>query len=455
MGAMGIRRRAPFWRAHPVGRYVVDREGRPVLIWGEGAWTLNSQLAPLASHSATPNTPAASTLAVGQRVYLADRQARGLNCFGLQLISRYQGSSPNDSDGVAPFTTANDFATFNQAYFDKAARAVQLAGEYGMVVFIFPAWEGYSDGLQGWHDALVSNGTIKCKDYGVAVAKTFYRFDNIVWGFGGDRNTSFATAEVQALADGVLSVDTRHMNTAHWNFASSDSQTGPWNTTRPIKTTYAWNSGQGGPVYTQVRTEYDQNTGPVFTIESLYDGNTSFGWTRQLGRTQSIMTMLMGGCGSWYGHEGVWHLGAPNTNLPSQSQNQPYNLEAASMTDQVAIRGAFVNRRWYDLVPDAEGTAFVTAGRGTYSNNDYVGVAKTADSTLAFLYWARSSGSFTVARSGMSGTFTFKRIDPTTGTETAVSGSPFTNTGTVTFTPSTDWGNNAGGNPDWLLVLEV
>lgn len=455
----GIRRQAPFWKATPNGRYVVDRAGKPVLVWGEGAWTMNSQVAPSAGTSSTPNAAYASTIEAGARVYYADRAARGLNCHGLQLIARYQGSAPNDSDGVAPFTTANDFATFNQAYFDKAARIVQVAGEYGFVVFIFAWWEGYDSG-QGWHDAIVSNGTTKCFNYGVAVAKTFFKFDNIVWGFGGDRpaNAGVALTETQSLCDGILSVDKRHLLTAHWNFARSDSQSGSWNTIRPIRGAYDWspNGSGNGPVYKQIRDMYDNDGGavPSVTLEALYDGNTSFGWTRFIGRNQSIMSVLMGSCGAWYGHEGIWHLGAPNTNLPGQSQNQPYYLNAPSMQDQQAIRGALINRKWYDLVPDAQGSSVVTSGRGTYGTNSYKGVAKTADNKLCYV-WVPDGTAFTFARSSMSGTFTAKWVDPTTGTETACSGSPFTNSGSTTFTASSEKGNNAGGDSDWLWVAEA
>src|SRR5678816_512631 len=106
-------------RADPTKRFLVDSAGKPFLVFGEGAWTLNSQLR-----------------VVDQNTYMDTRSSQGLNAFGLQLISRYQDNSPNDADGVPPFTTPGDFATFNPLYFQKAADLVSRAAARGMVVFI-------------------------------------------------------------------------------------------------------------------------------------------------------------------------------------------------------------------------------------------------------------------------------------------------------------------------------
>ena len=50
----------------------------------------------------------------------------------------------------------------------------------------------------------------------------------------------------------------------------------------------------------------------------------------------------------------------------------------------------------------------------------------------------------------MGGAVTAQWYDPTNGKYTAISGSPFANTGTQKFaTP----GTNSGGDTDWVLVL--
>jgi hypothetical protein len=57
----------------------------------------------------------------------------------------------------------------------------------------------------------------------------------------------------------------------------------------------------------------------------------------------------------------------------------------------------------------------------------------------------------TVNLAKLSGAVTARWYDPSSGNYVSITGSPFANTGTRTFTPS---GNNADGDGGWVLVLE-
>ena len=245
-----------------------------------------------------------------------------------------------DADGVAPFTTPGDFSTFNPPYFTKAADVVKRAAQRGMVVFIAPCWAGYDAG-QGFYDMMVANGPTKSRNYGTAVANVFKDFDNVVWVMGGDKPGSFSTAEIDAMVAGVRSVDTRHLVTAHWNFQPTDAHPGAW---QDIASCYDWN---GGVSYTQVEQEYSENDAPVILLEALYELNTQYGATTDILRLQSIMALLSGAKGSFFGHEGVWHLGA-SKNLPSQSQGSPLrpqqHRDAPSAEHPLRVRDARLAR---------------------------------------------------------------------------------------------------------------
>jgi len=54
--------------------------------------------------------------------------------------------------------------------------------------------------------------------------------------------------------------------------------------------------------------------------------------------------------------------------------------------------------------------------------------------------------------SQLSGPATASWYDPVVGTFTSITGSPFANTGSSDFTTP---GANAGGDEDWVLILEV
>ena len=113
------------------------------------------------------------------------------------------------------------------------------------------------------------------------------------------------------------------------------------------------------------------------------------------------------------------------------------------------LNDLFASRKWYDLVPDQTHTV-VTDGFGTYGADDYVTAARTTDGTLAMAY-VPSSRTITVDMSTLGGPATARWYDPTSGTFTSIDGSPFPNTGSVQFTTP---GKNAGGDADWVLVLE-
>jgi hypothetical protein len=68
---------------------------------------------------------------------------------------------------------------------------------------------------------------------------------------------------------------------------------------------------------------------------------------------------------------------------------------------------------------------------------------------MAYIPTART---ITVDMSKLSGSATARWYDPSAGTFTAVSGSPFANSGSRNFSTP---GNNFGGDQDWVLALEV
>ena len=101
--------------------------------------------------------------------------------------------------------------------------------------------------------------------------------------------------------------------------------------------------------------------------------------------------------------------------------------------------------------PYDQSHAVITDGLGTYGTNDYVTAARTPDGTLAIAY-IPSSRAVTVDLSTFSGSVTARWYDPTAGTFTSASESPFPNAGSQQFTTP---GTNAGGDDDWVLVLEA
>jgi len=438
----------PLLQVHGGGRYLVDARASsaPHRIKGVANWLIHLQVAP-ASGSSFPNS-AGSTLAAGQDAWFTAMAALGCNSVVIQLISKYQSTAPNDSDGNSPFTGAM-FSTPRQAYFDSVKLLVQKAALAGFTVGIAPCWAGYDSGQGFYTDIEAATGAVM-EDYGEYVAQQFEPYDNVWYILGGDRPSPSATLDsrFESVATGIRAFDSRHFLTVHWNFAAGDNPTVTGAT--DVTSCYKWSDGT---VPAQVRAEYAENDAPVMMLEALYELNTGFGATAFVLREQTIGSLLNGAlAGTWFGHEGTWHAGGGNPgsqpNLPSQSTGKAYDLNSTGINQQKAIHDVFDAREWWKLAPDT-GSALVTAGRGTIDTVNYAVAALASDSSFAIVY-CPTGGSLTIALSQFSGPVRARWYDPTNGaTEEA---GAFSNSGSQAFSHAT---NNAGGDDDWLLVFDL
>src|SRR5262249_30032683 len=110
------------------GRYLVDQDGVPFLMIGDSPQALTVNLSEAEADA-----------------FFADRQAAGFNLVWANLLcATYTGGRPDGStyDGIVPFTTPNDLATPNDAFFTRVDHMLTLAAEYGLVVLLDPAETG-------------------------------------------------------------------------------------------------------------------------------------------------------------------------------------------------------------------------------------------------------------------------------------------------------------------------
>src|SRR5262249_3112203 len=132
-------------------------------------------------------------------------------------------------------------------------------------------------------------------------------------------------------------------------------------------------------------------------------------------------------------------------------------IDTAAATQVGYWKALFTSVPWYNLVPD-QSHQLVTAGYGTATGNgngniqtdNYVTAASTPDGALAMAYLPAAT-TIPVNMTKLAHAVTAKWFDPTSGSYTTVSGSPFPNTGTQSFSSP---GKNHAGDPDWVLVLQ-
>ncbi len=404
-------------------RFLVDARGQPFLVHGDTAWALIVEM----------TDPEADQ-------YLDDRQAKGFNTILVGLLSRPNPDSttvglastpPNNVYGVSPFLTAADFSTPNEAYFAHAAKVIQKAADRNMLVLLAPAYMGYMGGSEGWYQQMSANGTTKLRAYGQYLANRFSDFSNIVWVNGGDYSPP-ETALLAAVANGIRDVDTRWLQTFHGGRGTAalqflGSSTG-WLTLNSIYT----------DEYTVVErafAEYARSQMPFFLIEASYEGA---GATAKTARTQAYQAVLSGGAGQMMGNLPIWIFGSGW----QQALNSP-----ASRT-MPHLRSLLEATAWWTLQPDTSGV-FLTGAVGSGLSRAVSGYAADGSFSLTYTPDLRDL------------TFNFSRLagpkirvrwyDPTNGTYTLISDSPFTTASSQTFRPP---GANSAGDSDWVLVLE-
>ncbi len=175
-----------------------------------------------------------------------------------------------------------------------------------MAVFLDPIETG------GWLDTLQANGVNKAYAYGRFLGKRYAKFPNIVWMSGNDFqqwSDPSLDALVLAVAKGIRSADTRHLQTIELNYNVSSS----WDDTRwrpllGLDAAYTY-----GPTYAEVLKEYDrQKSIPIFMVEAGYEfeqnsSSISYGDPETL-RRQEYWTMLSGAAGQFYGNKYIWQF---------------------------------------------------------------------------------------------------------------------------------------------------
>jgi hypothetical protein len=419
-------------------RYLVDQNNAPFLIMGD------------CPQSLTVNLSAAQTDS-----YFSNRQAHGFNTMWINLVCTvYTGGRADGSafDGVLPFTGylpgGNDLSHYdlskpNEVFFARCDQMIGLAAKYNLVVFLDPIETG------GWLTNMVNNGPKACYDYGKYLGNRYGHFDNVVWMSGNDyegwrdpRND----AAVTAVAKGIQAADTRHIHTIELGGSFGLSTDDPnWAALVSLSGAYTY-----FPTYAEVLKGYNRaSTMPVFMVEACYDceslGQEHMATPGTL-RREEYWADLSGATGLIYGNHYTWTF----------AQGWESHIDTPGAAQIANLKSFFESRAWYDLVPD-QAHATLTAGfgafssKGTVDGNDYATAARTPDGRMVIVY-APTIRSLTIDMTRLSGPVTARWFDPANATYVAIEGSPFSNTGSRSFTPP---GKNHDGDGDWVLALEV
>ena len=404
------------------GRYLVDQRNVPFLIVGDSPQSLIGNISVSDAEK-----------------FIASRKAAGINTLWINLLCVQYTACRSDGttfDGIAPFTTPQDLSTPNEAYFARVDAMISLAEKYGMLVFLDPIETG------GWLEVLRDNGVSKDYAYGRYVGERYRKFPNVIWFNGNDfqdwRDPAL-DAGVLAVARGIRSTEPNRLQTVELNFDSSGSlDDRRWRNLIDLDAAYTY-----FPTYEQILKDYNRSNIPVFMVEAVYEfeniGTHEPGTPLTL-RRQAYWSFLSGTTGQLYGNFYTWRF---------ESGWKSHLDTPGSVQFGYAAR-LFAKRPWYRLVPD-QNHDVVTSGYGAFGTLDYVTAAATPSGTLAIAYLP-TARTISVDMGKLAGAARAQWFDPTNGKYSDVSGSPFANSGTRSFTPPA---KNSGGDSDWVLVLSA
>jgi len=439
-------------------RYLVDQNGTPFPVLGRASWFVIS-LSPTDYQTYFSDTLSRGYDAIEMIALTHDSRANHPPFNGhndMPFLKRLDGAAWTGSLTYSNASTAApDMTTPNEAYWSYLDTFLAYCDAHGILVFMFPAYVGHADTDQGWMPELLANGATKVQSYGAWIANRYKGQKNLVWMMGGDQGTGsypFSQAQVdveRALLNGIKSVAGQQSTqfSAEWASQSIATEEPNFGSSMTLNGDYSSN----GDVSNYGRQAYSHNPAiPSYLLEEPYDeeGNDGNGYNSNA--TQPVRRFQWWG---WLSTVGGYITG--NGYVWPFNQGWMNHLNTQCAKDMKVLNAFIGSIPWYQLVPSglAGMKTLVTAGAGNVSDAGYVASAATPTGSLLLAYVPPAhTGSITVDMTALSGAAQARWFNPTSGSYTAISGSPFPNTGTHQFTPP---GDNGTGNSDWALVLQT
>lgn len=413
----------------PNGRYIQWSNGTPVFLLSDTAWLLPGRY---------------STSEVASHV--ASRVAQGFTAIQMTAcFPEVQNGAPLQN--INDIFTSGDLARPVASYWTAVDAKVKQCTDAGLIVILNPFWKKGSDAV------LDSNGPAKCRAYGKWFATRYRNNPRVIYFVGGDDRPEPIRDEMNSMGLGIQDAYTeaglpRAVVAYHGDPSQSSREAFSTETWVTLNWIYEYSPplGSVGQVpYAAAHAEWPKTPAkPIMHGEGWYDrdngATTSSRWAnRFMLRRQAWWAVLGGGMAGYaYGAEPIW-LHRYNNITPATAVNWESGRDAARL--KTLLNGI----EWWKMQPDI-GNSFWTGSHGTFGDLNYGVSAVASDGSFAVAY-TPVARSMTLVMPGSGRNFTLRWYDPSNATfrpgTTAASGA------TVTLTTP---GNNASGQPDWVLL---
>ena len=436
----------------PNGRYLTDQRGVPFLLKAEAAWLALVNLT-----------------AEEQEKYLADRAARGFNAVEVMLLNHDYTRGPNPTPpanryGEEPFTKPGDFATPNDAYFDRAVAFVDRASAHGIAVLIAPVYLGYDGKEEGWWGPLTEpqNTRAVAAAFGRYLGSRFRDRKNVLWVAGGDYAPppgSEGEARHLEILKGVKAAGAKQLWTGHWNvrhrggISTDEALFAP---DMDLNGVY-----QYATTFEDAMRAYDVTPPrPAFLLESTYE--REHGGPFRPFRKDWWWAMLSGGAGTVWGNNFLWMCqtargtyAADYSAADATISSWEAELDSPGTFESLRLHALLEGLPWQRLVPSGPRSGrpeLVLQGQGGRSRRIASAATPEGDVLVAYVPPGRKrTRAFDLDMSGMRGPSRAAWFDPVTGEFIPVA-SAIPNSGAFRFhTP----GQNGSGANDWVLLVDA
>lgn len=427
----GLRRGSasyPLRRPPKAVRFLQTANGSPFFLLGDTAWSI----AVSASQSDVIR-------------YLDNRRANRFNAFTFNAIEHefaggHGNRAPCNWYGERPFRDLADFTTPCEAYWRNIDFIIRQAAARDMLCVIFPAYEGYLAGNQGWYEEMASQGPEKLRRYGAWLAERYLPYDNILWVAGGD-NDPANEALTRAVIDGIRSRTTKWL--VGWHGARDESALAFWAGDLDwldLNTIY---DSEGRAAASAAEAYSNPVVKPFARIEDTYENPVS-GVSPALIRWLAWDSALQGGTGAVYGDVAVWRFNGPGV-VTRDRTSWVAAMDRPAGASMKYLRALFESVAWTRLVPDYATHAWMTEG---WSRSCLAALAD--DRSFGVAYAPHASRGLTLDLGKMTGPAVSVRwYDPTSGAFFAQG--RYEAQGQRSFARAAE---NAGKQSDWALLLE-
>ena len=383
--------------------------------------------------------------------YLNDLVSRGFNAVYINLLERhFTTNTPTDVNysGASPFETTPDYFWWQNMdpptdYITNAQSFVAAAKERSVLVIAAILRSGLPG--EGWLSAIQDaiNTEAVLDSYASRMISWFLQGDHNMITLVGD---DVSVADMATGTPTTVGAKTAVMGAATVGGFNQQMFLGTRGTTLSDYwdvSAETWISSRGAygdeTVYLQARTEYEDTPAlPTTLLRGVHENDP--GVDALMIRRQSYLAWLNGAvAGVFYGNANICDFDTGwETALDDEGRNDMKHLLALARS-----------REWWKLVPSYD-ASILTSSRGT-TGLDWTTVALTDDAKTLVVYTAaaRDLSIDTTVMDATDYILNSYWFDPSDGSATWA--------GTWSNVIPKTWlhpGNNAAGDPDWVLVID-